>query len=382
MTNKPLVMTVFGTRPEAVKMAPLVLALKACPEFDTALAVTAQHREMLDQVLDLFGLVPDHDLDLMKAGQTLTDITGRVLTHLSPVLAERRPSLVLVHGDTTTTMAASLAAFYEKIPVGHVEAGLRTPDRYNPFPEEMNRRLTTQLSSLHFAPTETSVQNLLKDGVDPEGVYKTGNTVIDALLMTAKKLPATDSGRTRQVLVTAHRRENWGEPMGNICRAIRRLVEANEDVTVLFPIHRNPVVRETANAILGNHPRISMIEPLEYAPFVAAMRDSYLILTDSGGVQEEAPSLGKPVLVMRTTTERPEAIDAGTVKLVGVDEETIYQTAQNLLDDQAAYDAMAKSVNPYGDGRACDRIVQAVRYFLGLREGRPEDSFEPVLTRR
>lgn len=382
MTNKPLVMTVFGTRPEAVKMAPLVLALKACPEFDTALAVTAQHREMLDQVLDLFGLVPDHDLDLMKAGQTLTDITGRVLTHLSPVLAERRPSLVLVHGDTTTTMAASLAAFYEKIPVGHVEAGLRTPDRYNPFPEEMNRRLTTQLSSLHFAPTETSVQNLLKDGVDPEGIYKTGNTVIDALLMTAKKLPATDSGRTRQVLVTAHRRENWGEPMGNICRAIRRLVDANEDVTVLFPIHRNPVVRETANAILGDHPRISMIEPLEYAPFVAAMRDSHLILTDSGGVQEEAPSLGKPVLVMRTTTERPEAIDAGTVKLVGVDEETIYQTAQALLDDQAAYDAMAKSVNPYGDGRACDRIVQAVRYFLGLREGRPEDSFEPVLTRR
>ncbi|MNS71815.1 UDP-N-acetylglucosamine 2-epimerase [compost metagenome] len=382
MTNKPLVMTVFGTRPEAVKMAPLVLALKACPEFDTALAVTAQHREMLDQVLDLFGLVPDHDLDLMKAGQTLTDITGRVLTHLSPVLAERRPSLVLVHGDTTTTMAASLAAFYEKIPVGHVEAGLRTPDRYNPFPEEMNRRLTTQLSSLHFAPTETSVQNLLKDGVDPEGIYKTGNTVIDALLMTAKKLPATDAGRTRQVLVTAHRRENWGEPMGNICRAIRRLVEANPDVTVLFPIHRNPVVRETANAILGDHPRISMIEPLEYAPFVAAMRDSHLILTDSGGVQEEAPSLGKPVLVMRTTTERPEAIDAGTVKLVGVDEETIYQTAQALLDDQAAYDAMAKSVNPYGDGRACDRIVQAVRYFLGLREGRPDDSFEPVLTRR
>ncbi|MFN3431723.1 MAG: non-hydrolyzing UDP-N-acetylglucosamine 2-epimerase [Candidatus Sericytochromatia bacterium] len=375
-------MTVFGTRPEAVKMAPLVLALKACPEFDTALAVTAQHREMLDQVLDLFGLVPDHDLDLMKAGQTLTDITGRVLTHLSPVLAERRPSLVLVHGDTTTTMAASLAAFYEKIPVGHVEAGLRTPDRYNPFPEEMNRRMTTQLSSLHFAPTETSVQNLLKDGVDPAGVYKTGNTVIDALLMTAKKLPATDAGRTRQVLVTAHRRENWGEPMGNICRAIRRLVEANPDVTVLFPIHRNPVVRETANAILGNHPRISMIEPLEYAPFVAAMRDSHLILTDSGGVQEEAPSLGKPVLVMRTTTERPEAIDAGTVKLVGVDEDTIYQTAQALLDDQAAYDAMAKAVNPYGDGHACERIVQAVRYFLGLREGRPEDSFEPVLTRR
>lgn len=379
---KPLVMTVFGTRPEAVKMAPLVLALKACPEFDTALTVTAQHREMLDQVLDLFGLVPDHDLDLMKAGQTLTDITGRVLTNLAPVLAERRPSLVLVHGDTTTTFAASLASFYEKIPVGHVEAGLRTPDRYNPFPEEMNRRLTTQLSSLHFAPTETSVENLLRDGVDPEGIYKTGNTVIDALLMTAKKQPSGETGGKRQILVTAHRRENWGEPMGNICRAVRRLVETHEDVTVLFPIHRNPVVRETANAILGGHPRISMIEPLEYAPFVAAMRDSYLILTDSGGVQEEAPSLGKPVLVMRTTTERPEAIDAGTVKLVGVDEETIFQTANTLLNDQAAYDAMARSVNPYGDGHACERIVQAVRYFLGLREGRPTDAFDPALTRR
>jgi UDP-N-acetylglucosamine 2-epimerase (non-hydrolysing) len=375
-------MTVFGTRPEAVKMAPLVLALKACPEFDTALAVTAQHREMLDQVLDLFSLTPDHDLDLMKAGQTLTDITGRVLTNLAPVLAERRPALVLVHGDTTTTFAASLASFYEKIPVGHVEAGLRTPDRYNPFPEEMNRRLTTQLASLHFAPTETSVANLRADGVDAAGIYKTGNTVIDALLMTAKKLPVNEGRTGRQVLVTAHRRENWGEPMGNICRAVRRLVEANDDVSVLFPIHRNPVVRETANAILGNHPRISMIEPLEYAPFVAAMRDSYLILTDSGGVQEEAPSLGKPVLVMRTTTERPEAIDAGTVKLVGVDEETIFQTAQTLLNDQAAYDAMAKAVNPYGDGHASERIVQAVRYFLGLREGRPEESFNPALTRR
>jgi UDP-N-acetylglucosamine 2-epimerase (non-hydrolysing) len=380
--TKPLVMTVFGTRPEAVKMAPLVLALQACPEFDTALAVTAQHREMLDQVLDLFGLVPDHDLDLMKAGQTLTDITGRVLTNLAPVLTERRPALVLVHGDTTTTFAASLAAFYQQIPVGHVEAGLRTPDRYNPFPEEMNRRLTTQLSSLHFAPTQTSVDNLLKDGVDPAGVYKTGNTVIDALLMTAKRLPATEGAGSRQILVTAHRRENWGEPMGNICRAVRRLVEANPDVTVLFPIHRNPVVRETANAILGDHPRISMIEPMEYAPFVAAMRDSYLILTDSGGVQEEAPSLGKPVLVMRTTTERPEAIDAGTVKLVGVDEDTIFETAQHLLTNQAAYDAMARSVNPYGDGEACGRIVQAVRYFLGLRESRPENSFEPTLSRR
>lgn len=378
---KPLVMAVFGTRPEAVKMAPLVLALKACPDIDTALTVTAQHREMLDQVLDLFELTPDHDLDLMKAGQTLVDITGRVLTHMTPVLAERRPALVLVHGDTTTTFAASLAAFYQQIPVGHVEAGLRTPDRYNPFPEEMNRRLTTQLTSLHFAPTQTSVDNLLHDGVAPEAIYKTGNTVIDALLMTARKLPANPAHEGRQILVTAHRRENWGEPMGNICRAVRRLAEANPDVRVLFPIHRNPVVRETAQAILGGHPRITLTEPFDYAPFVAAMRDSYLILTDSGGVQEEAPSLGKPVLVMRTTTERPEAITAGTVELVGVDEETIVGTAQRLLDDTAAYERMARSVNPYGDGQACARIVEAVRYFLGLRDSRPDEAFEPALSR-
>jgi UDP-N-acetylglucosamine 2-epimerase (non-hydrolysing) len=375
---KPLVMTVFGTRPEAVKMAPLVLALKACPDIETALVVTAQHREMLDQVLDLFGLVPDHDLDLMKAGQTLTDITARVLTNLGPVLDERKPALVLVHGDTTTTFAASLAAFYRQIPVGHVEAGLRTPDRYNPYPEEMNRRLTTQLTSLHFAPTATSEAHLRAENVDPASIYRTGNTVIDALLMTAKKLPPGPAAEGRQILVTAHRRENWGEPMANICRAVRRLAEANPDVRVLFPIHRNPVVRETANAILGDLPRVKMIEPLDYAPFVAAMRDSHLILTDSGGVQEEAPSLGKPVLVMRTTTERPEAIDAGTVKLVGVDEDVIVRTAQTLLDDPAAYDRMAKSVNPYGDGRACERIVEAVRFSLGLRADRPTDVFAPT----
>jgi UDP-N-acetylglucosamine 2-epimerase (non-hydrolysing) len=375
---KPLVMTVFGTRPEAVKMAPLVLALRAhAHEFDTALTVTAQHREMLDQVLDLFGLTPDHDLNLMKAGQALVDITSRVLAELTPVLAERRPALILVHGDTTTTFAASLAAFYQQIPVGHVEAGLRTPDRYNPYPEEMNRRLTTQLTNLHFAPTATAVANLLKDGVAAEAIYQTGNTVIDALLMTAKKLPAASAGG-RKILVTAHRRENWGEPMGAICRAIKRLADHNPDVQVIFPIHRNPIVRETANAILGGHPRIEMIEPLDYAPFVAAMRDATLILTDSGGVQEEAPSLGKPVLVMRTTTERPEAIDAGTVELVGVDEEKIFATAQRLLDDQAAYDRMAKAVNPYGDGRACGRIVEAIRYFLGIRAARPDDVFDPL----
>jgi UDP-N-acetylglucosamine 2-epimerase (non-hydrolysing) len=368
---KPLVMTVFGTRPEAVKMAPLVLALRQCPDLDTALVVTAQHREMLDQVLELFGLVPDHDLDLMKAGQSLTEITSRVLTHLGPVLDTRRPALVLVHGDTTTTFAASLAAFYRQIPVGHVEAGLRTPERYNPYPEEMNRRLTTQLANLHFAPTATSEGNLLAENISPEAIYRTGNTVIDALLMTARKLPVETAPVGRQILVTAHRRENWGEPMANICRAVLRLVQDDETLRVLFPIHRNPVVRETARGILEDHPRINLIEPLDYAPFVAAMRDSHLILTDSGGVQEEAPSLGKPVLVLRTTTERPEAIEAGTVDLVGVDEEAIYQAARRLLEDQRAYDQMARAVNPYGDGLACGRSVDACRHFLGLRSERP-----------
>ncbi len=372
---KPLVMTIFGTRPEAIKMAPLVRALQACPELDTALAVTAQHREMLDQVLDLFNLVPDHDLDLMKSGQTLTDITIRVIAGLKPVLDQRKPALVLVHGDTTTTFAASLAAFYQQIPVGHVEAGLRTPDRYNPYPEEMNRRLATQLSTLHFAPTATSVANLLREGVSSEAVYCTGNTVIDALLATAQGIELTSSQPTRRLLVTAHRRENWGEPMANICRAVLRLVAADPDLSVLFPVHRNPVVRDTVEGILGSHPRVSLIEPLDYAPFVAAMRDATVILTDSGGVQEEAPSLGKPVLVLRTTTERPEAVQAGTVELVGVDEDLIVARTSRLLQDQDAYLQMARALNPYGDGRACVRIVEAVRYFLGLRESRPTDSF-------
>lgn len=376
--SKPLVVTVFGTRPEAVKMAPLVQALQACPDLDHELAVTAQHREMLDQVLALFDLKPDHDLDLMRSGQTLVDVTQRVLAGLTPIFSARKPALVLVHGDTTTTFAASLAAFYQQIPVGHVEAGLRTPERYNPFPEEMNRRLTTQLSSLHFAPTATSVENLLRDGVAEEGIYLTGNTVIDALLATAKRLPPPPSSGRRTILVTAHRRENWGEPMANIARAVRRLVEAHADVDVVVPMHRNPVVRETLTAVLGGLERVRLIEPLEYAPFVEAMRSAHLILTDSGGVQEEAPSLGKAVLVLRTTTERPEAVAAGTVELVGVEEEAIFARAQRLLVDPAAYQAMAQAVNPYGDGQAVPRIVEAVRHFLGLRD-RPTERFEPGL---
>lgn len=374
--SKPTVMCVFGTRPEAIKMAPVVLAIAKCPDLDLKVCVTAQHRQMLDQVLELFGIVPDDDLDLMQPGQTLPDLTSRVLTQLTPVLKARKPQLVLVHGDTSTTMAASLASFYEQIPVGHVEAGLRTDDLYNPFPEEMNRRLTSQLTRLHFAPTETAVNNLRKDGIDPAGIFLTGNTVIDALLETAGKIEAEPApGRT--ILVTAHRRENWGEPLRDICWAVRDLVEKNPDVRVVFPAHLNPIVQNTAREILGGLDRVRIIDPLDYAPFVKAMKEATLILTDSGGVQEEGPSLGKPVLVMRTTTERPEAVDAGTVRLVGVKREDIFRNAQELLDDQAAYDRMANAVNPYGDGHAARRTVEAIRYFFGIRGDRPTDEFSP-----
>lgn len=373
---KPIVMCVFGTRPEAIKMAPVVLAIAQCPELDLKVCVTAQHRQMLDQVLDLFGIVPDDDLDLMQPGQTLPDLTARVLTQLTPVLKARKPNLVLVHGDTSTTMAASLASFYEQIPVGHVEAGLRTDDLYNPFPEEMNRRLTSQLTRLHFAPTETAIENLRRDGIDPAGLFRTGNTVIDALLETARKIaPEPQAGRT--ILVTAHRRENWGEPLRDICWAVRDLVERNPDVQVVFPAHLNPIVQSTAREILGGLERVRIIAPLDYAPFVKAMKEATLILTDSGGVQEEGPSLGKPVLVMRTTTERPEAVDAGTVRLVGVKRADIFRNAQELLDDRTAYDRMANAVNPYGDGHAARRTVEAIRYFFGLRSDRPTDEFSP-----
>ncbi len=372
---KPRLLCVFGTRPEAVKMAPVVKALQQAPDLDVKVCVTAQHRQMLDQVLDLFGITPEFDLDLMQPGQTLSDLTSRVLTQLTPVLQAEKPALVLVHGDTTTTFAASLAAFYQQIPVGHVEAGLRTDNMYNPFPEEMNRRLTSQLSSLHFAPTPKSVENLQEDGVT-EGIFLTGNTVIDALLETASKIkPEPQSGRT--ILVTAHRRENWGEPLRDICLAVRDLVERNPDVRAVFPVHLNPLVQNTAREILGDLDRVSLIAPLDYAPFVKAMKEATLILTDSGGVQEEGPSLGKPVLVLRTTTERPEAVDAGTVRLVGVKREDIVKNAQELLDDAEAYGRMANAVNPYGDGHAAQRHVEAIRYFLGLRSDRPTDQFDP-----
>ncbi|HBN07289.1 MAG TPA: UDP-N-acetylglucosamine 2-epimerase (non-hydrolyzing) [Cyanobacteria bacterium UBA8530] len=362
--KKTVVLSVFGTRPEAIKMAPLVLELAQRKEIRSIVAVTAQHREMLDQVLDLFDISPEHDLNLMQQRQGLPELTGRVLSQLTPVLEKEKPDLVLVHGDTTTTMAASLAAFYLKIPVGHVEAGLRTPERYNPFPEEMNRRLTSQIAELHFAPTQTARENLLRNGLEKERIFVTGNTVIDALFKTAEKLPPPPQEKI--LLLTAHRRENWGEPMQNICRAALRLVERNQDLKILFPVHLNPVVRETVFGILGKHPRIQLIDPLDYAPFVQAMRSSHLILTDSGGVQEEGPSFGKPVLVLRTTTERPEAIDAGTVQLVGIEEEDIFSSAQRLLDDPKAYEKMARAMNPYGDGKACPRIVHAILEFLGM----------------
>lgn len=387
----PVVLSVFGTRPEAVKMAPLVKALARREDLVGMVAVTAQHRQMLDQVLDLFEIQPDFDLDLMRPGQHLEDLTGRVLTSLAPVLEEAAPDLVLVQGDTTTAFAAALGAFYKKIPVGHVEAGLRTHDLYNPFPEEMNRRLISQIATLHFAPTRTAAEACRRSGVPEEAIYLTGNTVIDALLEVAGR---TDRNRTddrdghggsqgggsreqRTVLVTAHRRENWGEPMEQIFLAVRQLVDSRPDLRAVIPVHLNPVVQQLAQRLLGDHPRIELIRPLDYEPFVRAMKEATLILTDSGGVQEEAPSLGKPVLVLRTTTERPEAVEAGTVRLVGVNREDILSESLRLLDDPAEYARMANAVNPYGDGRASERIVEAIRYQLGLRADRPTDVFEP-----
>jgi UDP-N-acetylglucosamine 2-epimerase (non-hydrolysing) len=373
----------FGTRPEAVKMAPLLAALAARPElFRVTTAVTAQHREMVDQVLQVFDLHPEYDLDLMRHGQTLPDLTGRVLTALTPVLEEARPDLVLVQGDTTTVLAGALAAFYQQIAVGHVEAGLRTATIYEPFPEEMNRRLTTRLATLHFAATGWAAENLAREGVT-QGVYVTGNTVIDALRSVAQRelpLPpgvtAADLAGRRLVLVTAHRRENLGEPLADICRALAAIGEAHQDVVLVYAMHRNPKVRETVHAILGERPRVLLIEPPDYFHFVGLLRRAALVLTDSGGIQEEAPALGKPVLVLRRTTERPEGVDAGTARLVGTDPAVITAAANELLDRPASYQAMAKAVNPYGDGGAAARIAAAIAHHFG-RGPRPAD-FQPA----
>jgi UDP-N-acetylglucosamine 2-epimerase (non-hydrolysing) len=360
------VLTVFGTRPEAIKMAPLVKRLKKEPGIESILCVTAQHREMLDQVLELFELTPDYDLNIMKQNQTISQITSNVLMGLEEIYQKEKPDIVLVHGDTTTTFAASLAAFYQQIKVGHVEAGLRTFDKYSPFPEEMNRILTGHIADLHFAPTERNRQNLLREGVPSEAVIITGNTVIDALLEVAGKpyefedetLKNIDFERKRVITVTCHRRENLGENMEQIFGAIRDIAAEFEDTEIIYPVHMNPKVREIAGRVLGNAERIHLIEPLQYQPFVNLMAKSYLIITDSGGMQEEAPSLGKPVLVVRRETERPEAVEAGTVKLAGVSKETIYRMAKELLTDGEAYDKMARAVNPYGDGHACERIIK------------------------
>lgn len=369
MTKRIKVMTIFGTRPEAIKMAPLVLELKKRADiFEPIVTVTAQHREMLDQVLEIFEITPDFDLNIMKQSQTLAEITTRALLGLDEVMKETKPDIVLVHGDTSTTFAASLAAYYNQVVIGHVEAGLRTWDKYSPYPEEMNRQLTGVMADLHFSPTEKSKQNLLDENKSPDWISVTGNTAIDALKTTVKDTysdPLLDSlNGKRLVLMTAHRRENLGQNMQQMFRAIKRLVEAHDDIQVIYPVHLNPVVKQTAEEILGNDERIKLIAPLSVVDFHNFAARSYLILTDSGGVQEEAPSLGVPVLVLRDTTERPEGIEAGTLELVGTDEDKIFEVANKLLTDKVAYEKMAKASNPYGDGEASRRIAdEIIRYF-------------------
>lgn len=376
------VMTVFGTRPEAIKMAPVVLELKKHPDqIQTIVAVTAQHRQMLDQVLDLFQITPDYDLNIMSQGQTLYDITTRSMQGLKSVMEVEKPDLVLVHGDTTTTFAGALAAYYQQIPVGHVEAGLRTGNIYSPFPEEMNRKLTGAIAAIHFSPTDTAKHNLLREGVDPSHIYVTGNTVIDALMTTVdegydfedEELHTVDFKQHRIILLTTHRRENLGEPMRHIYKALRQIIEEIPDTEIVFPVHRNPLVRKVVEEELAGVDRIHLIEPMEYEPFANLMHHSCLVLTDSGGIQEEAPSLGKPVLVLRDTTERPEAVEAGTVRLIGTDRDRVYTETKRLLTDQAAYDAMSNAVNPYGDGLASQRIVQAILYAFGGLGQQPEE---------
>ena len=375
------VMTVFGTRPEAIKMAPVVLELqKHADQIQTIVAVTAQHRQMLDQVLDLFQITPDYDLDIMSQGQTLYDITTKSLMGLKDVLAKEKPDLVLVHGDTTTTFAGALASYYQQVPVGHVEAGLRTGDIYSPFPEEMNRKLTGAIAAIHFAPTATAKANLLKENVNPSHIYVTGNTVIDALMTTVAgdydfgdDLKDVDFQNHRVILLTTHRRENLGEPMRHIYKALRRIIEEIPDTEIVFPVHRNPLVRKVVEEELAGVDRIHLIDPMEYEPFANLMSLSSLVLTDSGGIQEEAPSLGKPVLVLRNTTDRPEAVEAGTVRLIGTDKDVVYAETKRLLTDQAAYDAMSNAVNPYGDGKASQRIVQAILHAFAGEEAVPDD---------
>lgn len=376
------VAVIFGTRPDTIKLAPVILELRKHPDcFDVVTIATAQHRQMLDQVLEVFGIVPDHDLNVMKARQSLAEITRNVIGALDRVLEREAPHLVLVQGDTTTTFVGALAAFYRHIPVGHVEAGLRTHDRWNPFPEEINRRLTSNLTDLHFAPTATSRRALLREDVDPRTIFVTGNTVIDALGIAVRKeytftvpgLDAVARRRTPILLVTMHRRENWGPPMVSAARALRRIAEAHPDLHLVFPVHLNPAVRTVVTPILRGLPNALLIEPLDYLDFVNLMARSHLIITDSGGVQEEGPSLAKPILVLREVTERPEAVQYGTVRLVGLNEEKIFGAAHRLLTDRRAYRAMANATNPYGDGHAARRTVHVIRHFFGYSRSLPKE---------
>jgi UDP-N-acetylglucosamine 2-epimerase (non-hydrolysing) len=371
--NKPTILSIFGTRPEAIKMAPVVKELQHCAMVESLVCVTAQHREMLDQVLETFNIVPDYDLDIMKARQSITDITTRVLNRLQQVFEEAKPQMVLVHGDTTTTFAAALAAFYNGIDVGHVEAGLRTYNKHEPFPEEMNRVLTSSLADLHFAPTSKARENLILEGINEDKIIVTGNTAIDALKTTLcdthvfeeSLLNSIDFSRNRVITITAHRRENIGAPLHSICEAVLKIVDRYNDVLIVYPVHRNPAVRDTASHLLGAHPRVCLVDSLSIKDMHNLLSKSYMVLTDSGGLQEEVPSLGKPVLVLRNVTERPEGIEAGVLRLVGTDIDTIVESAVELLESKGAYNAMARAVNPYGDGKASERIVKAILEYFG-----------------
>jgi UDP-N-acetylglucosamine 2-epimerase (non-hydrolysing) len=373
--NRKKIAVIFGTRPDTIKMAPIIIELQKYPEyFDVLTIATAQHRQMLDQVLDVFKIKPDYDLDIMAPKQTLASLTAKIITGLDEVLVKENPDMVLVQGDTSTTCIGSLAAFYRQIPVGHVEAGLRTNDKANPFPEEINRRITGCITDLHFAPTKTAKNSLLKENVDPKNIFVTGNTVVDALEYSVKEnyqftIPVLNEvvkQKKKVVLVTMHRRENWGKPMEGAASAIKRLAQKYPDFSFIFPVHLNPIVRDAVNPILKDMSNVSLIEPLDYLDFVNIMAKSYLILTDSGGVQEEGPHFGVPILVLRYVTERPDAVDYGTVKLVGLDEETIYSTALQLIEDEKEYKKMANAVNPYGDGLSSDRTIKIIKNYFGM----------------
>ncbi len=384
MSKRKTVVCVFGTRPEAIKMAPMVLALRSRPkEFRSLIVVTAQHRDMLDQVMGLFGLKADHDLNIMSAGQSLTDVTVRVLERLEPVFKKEKPDLVLVHGDTTTTMAATLAAFYQRIPVGHVEAGLRSHDKLNPYPEEMNRLVADDVCTLHFAPTSLSKKHLLEEKIPREHIYITGNTGIDGLHIGLKRmkmgkipLPAASLRKSLKaplVLITLHRRENFGRPILDFCRALDRVAREYPHVDFLYPVHPNPNVWKPVHENLGGRPNIHLHKPMSYGDLIYFLQKASFVVTDSGGLQEEAPSLGKPVLVLRKVTERPEAVKAGTVRVVGTDTGVVYRWMVKLLEDKKVYYRMAESVNPYGDGRAAERTLEAIRYYFGFRKNRPPE---------